>query len=225
MVEGFDDKARREGLTNLIRLPQISVHSRLLSDRKLLEFLKSFPDIFICEPAGTNCHIHKVSLCENWRFHLRMLEGTQAPLPHKSDVSRAIEQAVTTSSTGIAAEHICSLCDRAFSSRNRLFQHVNEFRGASCLSAAAAAAGSAPSHSAELARTPPPPPVRLLEEECVRALRGRKCKETKRKAAAAAAEGGAVGSCSNARTGDYAYVVWLCSQPQVKRALHLLLRR
>ena len=160
MVKGFDDKARREGLTNLIRLPQISVHSRLLSDRKLLEFLKSFPDIFICEPAGTNCHIHKVSLCENWRFHLRMLEETQAPLPHKSDDSPAIEQAVTTSSTGIAAGHICSVCDRAFSSRNRLFQHVNEFRGTSCHSAAAAAAaGSDPSNSAELARTLPPPPV------------------------------------------------------------------
>jgi hypothetical protein len=168
-------------------------------------------------------------LCENWRFHLRMLEETNAPLPHKSDVSRAIEQAVTTSSTAIAAGHTCSVCDRAFSSRNRLFQHINEFRGTSCLSAAAATAGSAPSHSAELARTPPPPPVRLLEEECVRALRGRKCKETKRKAAAVAAEGGtaggAVASCSNARTGDYGYVVWLCSQPQVKRALHLLLRR
>jgi hypothetical protein len=175
--------------------------------------------------------LHKVSLCENWRFHLRMLEETHAPLPHKSDVSRAIEQAVTTSSTGIAAGHICSVCDRAFSSRNKLFQHVNDFKGTSCLSAAAAAAAAGSAPSAELTRTPPPPPppVRLLEEECVRALRGRKCKETKRKAAAAAAEGGgaggAVASCSNARTGDYGYVVWLCSQPQVKRALHLLLRR
>ena len=267
--------------------------TRLLADRKVMEFIKAFPTIFHCSTQDIRGEVHTASLCENWRPELLQLEQQSASQARPSTPQ---EETVVKEAPPAAAVHLCSVCQCAFSSRNRLFQHVKLMRAddaghLSCVEAegsgeaqSVGARSGGPLGQRERQRERDEAEAerrreRVLEDECVRALRRRACKESnrhtvskapptrcatvpfvglllfrigdRRLAAEGRGAGGAV-TCAGggvpfsdsdaARwresmvyhaaqqqqctelTNDHAYLVWLCTQPQVKRALHLLLR-
>ena len=168
--------------------------TRLLADRRIMEFIKSFPTIFHCSTQDVRGQVHTASLCEHWRSELLQLQqqaASQAPRP-----STPREATVVTEAPSAAGVHLCSVCQGAFSSRNRLFQHVKLMRTddaghLSCVEARSseaqrAGAGSggrlgqrerereSDERAAERRRE------MVLEDECFRALRRRECKESKR---------------------------------------------
>ena len=49
--------------------------TRLLADRKVMEFIKAFPTIFHCSTQDIRGEVHTASLCENWRPELLQLDG------------------------------------------------------------------------------------------------------------------------------------------------------